>query len=313
VTGQTSSSNFSVTANPYQKDLGGPSDAFVTKVGAIAFVTPTSLTFASQAVGTSSVAQTITLTHELSTALNPTIATSGDFKETNTCGTSLGPSLSCTISVTLAPTSAQARTGSLTITDNSANSPQTVTLSGAGTDFSLAAASGANCPSGGNCSTGATIKAGQTASYNLQVTPSNGFSGTVALTCGGAPMSATCSVSPASISVNGTASAFVVSLSNTSSVRVIPFVRLPVSPVEFGALVLPYLLASTLIVRKRIASKRLGRAPAPVRLLLVFIATWLIMSGCGGGSAPPTNTTLTITGTSNGVSRTLPINLTVNH
>jgi Beta-propeller repeat/Abnormal spindle-like microcephaly-assoc'd, ASPM-SPD-2-Hydin len=312
VTGQTSSSNFSVTANPYQKDLGGLSDAFVTKVGAIAFVTPTSLTFASQAVGTSSVAQTITLTHELSTALNPTIGASGDFKETNTCGTSLGPTLSCTVNVTFTPTSAQARTGSLTITDNAANSPQTVTLSGAGTDFSLAAASGANCPSGGNCSTSATIKAGQTASYNLQVTPSNGFSGTVALTCGGAPMSATCSVSPASISVNGAASAFVVSLSNTSSSQVLPFVRLPGSPVMFGALALLYLLAPMLIAR-RLASKHLVRAAVPMNLLLLFIGTWLIMSGCGGGSAPPTNTTLTITGTSSSVSRTLPINLTVNH
>jgi hypothetical protein len=313
VTGQTSSSNFSVTANPYQKDLGGLSDAFVTKVVPVAIVTPTSLTFASQAVGTSSVAQTITLTHELSTALNPTISTSGDFKETNTCGTSLGPSLSCTISITFAPTSPQTRTGSLTITDNAANSPQTVTLSGAGTDFSLAAASGVNCPGGGNCSTSATIKAGQTASYNLQVTPSNGFSGTVALTCGGAPMSATCSVSPASISVNGAASAFVVSLSNTSSSQVIPFVRLPGSPVMFGALVLLYLLAPMMIARRRLVSKRLVRSAVPVNLLLVFIGTWLIMSGCGGGSAPPTNTTLTITGTSSSVSRTLPISLTVNH
>jgi hypothetical protein len=312
VTGQTSSSNFSVTANPYQKDLGGLSDAFVTKVVPVAIVTPTSLTFASQAVGTSSVAQTITLTHELSTALNPTIATTGDFKETNTCGTSLGPSLSCTISVTFAPTSPQARTGSLTITDNAPNSPQAVTLSGSGTDFSLAAASGANCPSGGNCSTSATIKGGQTASYNLQVTPSNGFSGTVALTCGGAPMSATCSVSPASVSVNGTASAFVVSLSNTASSQVIPFVRPPGSPVVFGALLL-YLLAPMLIAKRRLASKRLVRVAVPVNLLLVFIGTWLIMSGCGGGSAPPTTTTLTITGTSSSVSRTLPINLTINH
>lgn len=39
--------------------------------------------------------------------------------------------------------------------------------------------------------------AGQTATYNLQVTPSNGFAGTVSLSCTGAPMSALCSVSPA--------------------------------------------------------------------------------------------------------------------
>ncbi|HKF06061.1 MAG TPA: SBBP repeat-containing protein [Candidatus Sulfotelmatobacter sp.] len=310
VTGQTSSSDFSVTANPYQKVLGGASDAFVSKLVPIAFATPTSLTFASQPVGTTSAAQTFTLTNEQITSLSIAFTMAGDFGETDTCGSSLGPDLSCTISVIFKPTGAGSRTGSVTIP----GAPQSVSIVGTGTDFSIAAASGANCPSGGNCSTSAAIKAGQTASYNLQVTPKSGFSGTVALTCAGAPMSATCSVSPASVAVNGaTGSAFVVSLSNTSSAQVIPFVRPHGSPVEFGALMLPYLLAPLLIARRRLASKRLGLATAPVCLLLVFTATLLIMTGCGGGSAPPTNTTLTITGTSSGVSRTLPINLTVNH
>ena len=187
---------------------------------------------------------------------------------------------------------------------------------GTGADFSIAAASGSNCPSGGNCSTAATIKAGQTASYNLQLTPSNGFSGTVALTCGGAPMSATCSVSPTTVTVNGaTASAFVVSLSNTSSVRVIPFVHvpgIPGFPVVFGGLVLLYLLASMLIARSGLASKRLVRMAVSVSLA-VFTAIWLVISGCGGGAAPPTNATLTIAGTSSSVTRTLPVNVTVNH
>lgn len=310
VTGQTTSSDFSVTANPYQKVLGGASDAFVSKLVPVAFATPTSLTFASQAVGTTSAAQTFTLTNEQITSLGMSITMAGDFAETDTCGSSLGPDLSCTISVIFKPTAAGSRTGSVTIP----GAPQNLTLVGTGTDFSIAAASGANCPGGGNCSTSATIKAGQTATYNLQVTPSGGFNGTVALSCTGAPMSATCSVSPASITVNGaTGSAFVVSLSNTSSAQLIPLVRLPGFPVEFGALVLPYLLVSLLIARRRLASKRLGRATAPVSLLLVFTATWLIMSGCGGSPAPPTHATLTITGTSSGVSRMLPVSLTVNH
>ena len=208
------------------------------------------------------------------------------------------------------------RTASVNVADDAPGTPQSLSLVGTGTDFSIAAASGSNCPSGGNCSTAATIKAGQTASYNLQITPSNGFSGTVALTCAGAPMSATCSVSPASVAVSGaTASAFVVSLANTSNVHVIPFVHvpgIPRFPVVFGALVLLYLLASMLIARSGLASKRLVRVAAPVSLA-VFTAIWLVISGCGGGAAPPTNTTLTITGTSSGVTRTLPVNVTVNH
>jgi hypothetical protein len=311
VTGQTTSSDFSVTSNPYQKVFGGASDAFVSKLAPVALATPSSLTFASQAVGTTSAAQTFTLTNEHITPLSIAITTAGDFAETNTCGASLGPDLNCSITVTFGPTASGSRTGSVTIADPP-GAAQSVSLAGTATDFSLAAASGANCPGGGNCSTSATIKAGQMATYNLQVTPSNSFSGTVALTCGGAPMSATCSVSPASVSVDGTASAFVVSLSNTSSSQVIPFVRLPGSPVMFGALLI-YLLAPMLIANRRLASKRLVRAAVPVNLLLVFVGTCLSMSGCGGGSAPPTTTTLTITGTSSSVSRTLPINLTVNH
>src|SRR5215469_4781331 len=286
VTGQTTSSDFSVTANPYQKVFGGMSDAFVSKLAPVAFATPTSLTFASQAVGTTSAAQTFTLTNEHITPLSIAITTAGDFAQTNTCGASLGPDLSCSITVTFGPTASGSRTGSVTIADPP-GAAQSVSLAGTATDFSLAAASGANCPGAGNCSTSATIKAGQTASYNLQVTPSNGFSGTVALACGGAPTSASCSVSPASVTVNGaTGSTFVVSLSNTSSVQVTPFVRLTGSPIAFGAVVLLYLLASMLTARRRLASQRLVRRAAPISLLLVFTATWLIMSGCGGGAAP---------------------------
>jgi hypothetical protein len=123
-------------------------------------------------------------------------------------------------------------------------------------------------------------------------------------------------VSPASVAVSGaTASAFVVSLANTSNVQVIPFVYLPGIPgfpVVFGALVLLYLLASMLIARSGLASKRLVRVAAPVSLA-VFTAIWLVISGCGGGAAPPTNATVTITGTSSGLTRTLPVNVTVNH
>jgi hypothetical protein len=80
----------------------------------------------------------------------------------------------------------------------------------------------------------------------------------------------------------------------------------------FGGLVLLYLLASMLIARSGLASKRLVRMAVSVSLA-VFTAIWLVISGCGGGAAPPTNATLTIAGTSSSVTRTLPVNVTVNH
>ena len=95
---------------------------------------PTSLTFATQFVGTSSSAQSVTLTNYGTTALSITsIAASGDFSQTNTCGSSLAAEASCTISVTFKPTQRGTRTGTLSITDNAAGSPQTVSLTGTGT------------------------------------------------------------------------------------------------------------------------------------------------------------------------------------
>jgi hypothetical protein len=54
------------------------------------------------------------------------------------------------------------------------------------------------------------IVAGQAATYNLTVTPLNGFSQTVALACSGAPTLATCTVSPTSVTLNGTTPAVAV-------------------------------------------------------------------------------------------------------
>ncbi|HKS95148.1 MAG TPA: SBBP repeat-containing protein, partial [Terriglobia bacterium] len=64
--------------------------------------------------------------------------------------------------------------------------------------FSIGAASGS--------STSATINAGQTATFNLELVSSGGFSGTVNLACSGSVPAGTCSVSPASVSPTGSGS-----------------------------------------------------------------------------------------------------------
>jgi hypothetical protein len=61
------------------------------------------------------------------------VATSGDFTQTNTCGSSITAGGSCTVSVTFHPSTSGTRTGSLTVTSNATNSPSTVTLTGTGT------------------------------------------------------------------------------------------------------------------------------------------------------------------------------------
>jgi len=73
-----------------------------------------------------------------SVAITGTNAT--DFAETDNCKSSVPPGGHCTVCVTFKPTAEGARTGSLTITDNAANSPQTVSLTGTGTVVELSPA-----------------------------------------------------------------------------------------------------------------------------------------------------------------------------
>jgi Bacterial Ig domain/Abnormal spindle-like microcephaly-assoc'd, ASPM-SPD-2-Hydin len=94
-------------------------------------INPTSLTFASQLVGTSSTSQPVTLTNSGTNALTGiSIGASGDFSQTNNCGTTLSGNSSCTINVTFTPTIVGTRTGTLTVTDSAGT--QTTTLSGTG-------------------------------------------------------------------------------------------------------------------------------------------------------------------------------------
>jgi len=99
---------------------------------------PTSLTFSSQAVGTTSAPQQVILNNSQATALTINSiygagADPGDFNQTNDCGSSVAAGSSCTINVTFTPTASGSRTATLMISDGANNSPQQVTLTGTGT------------------------------------------------------------------------------------------------------------------------------------------------------------------------------------
>lgn len=96
---------------------------------------PGSLTFADQAVNTTSAAGTVTVTNSgTATASITGVTTGGDFARTSTCGTSLAAGATCTVSVTFTPTASGTRTGTLTLTGDQTDNPTTVALSGTGTD-----------------------------------------------------------------------------------------------------------------------------------------------------------------------------------
>jgi hypothetical protein len=114
---------------------GSPHQLSLTGTGGIPTVslTPASLTFAAQAVGTTSPPQPTALKNTGSGPLSITsIATAGDFAQTNNCGSIVNAGASCTFSVTFTPTAAGARTGAITITDDAAGSPHKILLMGVG-------------------------------------------------------------------------------------------------------------------------------------------------------------------------------------
>jgi hypothetical protein len=82
-----------------------------------ATISPATANFGSQPVGSVSAPRAFTLTPQLLDVLPLTIATTGDFRQTNNCQPVLqlvsGP---CTINVTFAPTAAGSRSGTLSST-----------------------------------------------------------------------------------------------------------------------------------------------------------------------------------------------------
>jgi hypothetical protein len=95
-------------------------------------VSPSSLTYSNQSVGSTSAAQTVTITNTGANAMTVSgVTTSGDFAQTNQCS-SVATNQSCTISVTFTPTLAGSRSGTLTISDNAQGNPHSVVLGGTG-------------------------------------------------------------------------------------------------------------------------------------------------------------------------------------
>jgi hypothetical protein len=116
-------------------DSAGTQTAQLTGTGnapATDTLTPASLTFAQQAISTTSPAQQVTLTNSGDVALTLITASAspGDFTATNSCGPSLNPRSSCAISVAFVPTAIGTRTATLTVTDQFRS--QTVSLAGTG-------------------------------------------------------------------------------------------------------------------------------------------------------------------------------------
>jgi archaellum component FlaF (FlaF/FlaG flagellin family) len=122
------------------KDSASSKPQFIELTGTatLAKVSPKTLTFASQKVGTKSTPQTVTVTNEGSAAMQFSGVSVGgrdyrDFTETDNCtGRSISQGASCTVNVTFAPTKAGTRSATLSIEAVGTTSPAPVALLGTG-------------------------------------------------------------------------------------------------------------------------------------------------------------------------------------
>ncbi len=194
-----------------------------------------------------------------------------------------------------------------TVTDNlGASASKSASISVNGTQPFVLSASNSS----------ATVAAGQAATYGLSLNAGNsGFSGTVGLTCSGAPAGTTCSISPGSVSLtNGGSAPLTVMVTTTAQARLSPL-----SPFIQG---LPFAFAAVLAG----FAGRKGYKKTSKRGMLGVLGVFLLWAaiGCGGGAssttapqaAPPrapTNATLTITGSSGSQTASTTLALTITH
>ncbi len=226
------------------------------------------VTFPPTGVGVTAAAQTVTLTNNGGVPLLvQNIAITGDFlivAGSNTCGSSVARSGACTMQIAFVPTVGGPRAGTLTVTDNAGSSPQTLSLTGTGVDFTLD-------PNGG---TSLTITNGQNAVYPLLLSSAANIPGTATFTCTGAPANSTCTVTPASVALGSTTTVSVTVLTGVTNAAISRSHVAPSSMFWFAAL---FPLSILALRRTRLSCL------ASFALLCCLAAS----TGCGAGRAIP--------------------------
>jgi sugar lactone lactonase YvrE len=124
-------------------------------------------------------------------------ANAGDFAiSSSTCGTlpaTLSPQQTCTVNVTLTPSSYGPETAQLNFTDNAPGSPQSVTVNGSGPNFTISASPNT-----------VTVTAGNSGQTTITLTPQAKFAQAVTLSCpSGLPTGTTCAFSPNPVQLFG--------------------------------------------------------------------------------------------------------------
>ena len=160
-----------------------------------------------------------------------------------------------------------------------------------------------------------SVAAGTSSVLTISVAPTNGFTGTVSLTCSGAPVGAVCSFSPSQLPVTANAPAISTCTIQTSSASM-PFGELMFKGLGrhpgmgiVSALLLPFGAVLTMRRRRRFAGLRV------LGVVVVLFASAGLVVGCSSTPPPPVTpagtSNITITATSGSIKQSAVVGLTV--
>ena len=277
--------------------------AAAAPVASLSSLSPLSFT---ATVGTTSAAQSATLTNSGNATLNITgITITGtnptDFAVStgsNACGSTLAAGANCLIYVTFTPASVATFSATLSVADNAAGSPQTASLTGAGTPVPNFTLSSPTAPQ--------TVQPGGAAQFTITATAQNGtFSSAVSLAASGLPTGAVATFTPASVtpgssSANSTLSVQTASTTTTAATRGSRWPLATSALAVIGLCLVP--------------GKRRRRWITLAVLLIASLGAFTALTACGGGfgyTAPSQSYTITVTGTSGTDAQTTTVQLIV--
>ncbi len=270
---------------------------------------PTSVDFGGQGVNITSSKQRITLSNNGGVALTGlAFAITGDFAiADNSCASegTLPVGSACTLDVAFTPTQTQSRTGTLTVSAGQLPVPYSVPLKGTGEDFTIAVTGQSS----------QVIVNGQSAAYTVQIASVNGSSGPVQIACSGLPQNATCTsglAAGATLSGTATLTATVTIATGTGTNAALRWPRMT-------TLAFAFLPCLCFISRSRKNLLRLWLFCILSVTLLASTACGVSASGGSGsgsgtppsGSTPSSTYTININATLDGLTKTVPVQLTV--
>ena len=263
-------------------------------------ISPSSLSFSGQLVGTQSAPQTITLTNTSGQSVTFTsIAVTGSsaFPESQTCGAQLPAGQNCSLSVSFLPAASGQIAAGLTITDNGALSPQMVSLTATGLDYKVILSNNS-----------ATVSAGSSVAIPLSLVSSGGsLPDAITMSCSGLPQGAACAFSPSSAVASAGGTNLTLSI-NTTGANSAALQFSSWSHLNLAVFLLPFPFFFCGDRRRRWIAM----------ILLMMLLSVLIACG-GGSSAPlsnpnrtlPGNYSITVIGSDGGQPRSALLTLTV--